>query len=72
MNAPSPVRLTARIDKANPNHHLWLNHGTWWIHYTLDLAGLRTKRVRRSLAMSDLDEARLERDRLFALLGGQR
>ena len=27
--------LSVRIDPDNPNHHLWNNHGTWWLHYTV-------------------------------------
>ncbi len=62
-------RLAIRIDADNHNHHLWNNHGTWWIHYTLDLDGLRARRVRRSLKTSSVDEARARRDSV--LLGYQ-
>ncbi|NBR58180.1 MAG: hypothetical protein EBT89_03320 [Opitutaceae bacterium] len=24
-----------RISEANPNHHLWNNNGTWFLHYTV-------------------------------------
>ena len=27
--------LSIKIDLENPDHHLWNNHGTWWIHYTV-------------------------------------
>ena len=27
----SGIRITAD----NPNHHLWNNHGTWFLHYTV-------------------------------------
>jgi hypothetical protein len=69
------VQLAVRIDAGNPDHHLLNNHGTWWMHYTLDLGGLRTKRVRRSLGTTDRTEARRPRDALFqgfgpALVGG--
>jgi hypothetical protein len=64
------VRLAVRIDAANPDHHLWNNHGTWWIHYTLELDSWRTKRVRRSLGTSDVSVARELRDAAFESLPG--
>lgn len=47
-----------------PNHHLWNNHGTWWIHYTVH-HGPTKERVRQSLATRCLNEARRKRDALF-------
>ena len=26
-------KIAIRIG-SNPNHHLWNNNGTWWLHYT--------------------------------------
>ena len=49
--------LAIRVDDANPNHHLWNNHGVWWIHYTLKVDGAR-RRVRASLGTHDVEEAR--------------
>lgn len=49
---------------STPNHHLWNNHGTWWIHYTLH-HGWTKERVRESLATRCVDEARRKRDALF-------
>jgi hypothetical protein len=46
MNRPS---LAVRIKRTNPNHHLWENHGTWWMHYTVHLPDFTKRRVRRSL-----------------------
>ena len=60
--------LSVRFDETNPNHHLWDNHGTWWIHYTVHTADSRIRRVRRSLRTRDLDQARQRRDRLFESL----
>jgi hypothetical protein len=62
--------LAIRVDAENLNHHLWDNHGSWWIHYTLHLSGDRKRRVRRPLGTRDVEEARALRDRLFAALGG--
>jgi hypothetical protein len=57
--------LSIRIDEQNPNHHLWLNHGWWWVHYVVH-RGNRKERIRRSLQTRDLDAARRKRDELFA------
>lgn len=64
------VQLAVRIDATNPNHHLWNNHGTWWIHYTLELDTWRTQRVRRSLGTPDVSVARELRDAAFESLAG--
>jgi len=60
-------RLSARIDKASETHHLWLNNGTYWVHYTLNF-DFRTRRVRRSLGTKSLAEAIRKRDALFTRL----
>jgi hypothetical protein len=44
------------VSSDNPLHHLWLNNGTWWVHYTLNF-DFRTRRVRRSLGTRDAAEA---------------
>jgi len=59
--------LSVRIDPANERHHIWLNNGTWWVHYTLNF-DCRTRRVRRSLRTASLAEAIAKRDSLFAQL----
>jgi hypothetical protein len=56
------MKAALRIDSSNPNHHIYLNNGTWWIHYTVHLTDYTAKRVRRSLGTQDLIEARLRRD----------
>jgi hypothetical protein len=60
-------RLSARIDAANERHHLWCNHGQWWVYYTLNF-DFRTRRIRRSLGTKSLAEAIRRRDALFARL----
>jgi hypothetical protein len=60
-------RLSARIDDSIDRHHLWLNNGTWWCHYTLNF-DFRTRRIRRSLGTQSLAEAIRRRDALFARL----
>jgi len=53
-----------RVSSDNPLHHLWLNNGTWWVHYTLNF-DFRTRRVRRSLGTRNAEEAIRRRDELF-------
>ncbi len=65
--------LSIRVNADNPNHHLYNNNGTWFIHYTHCPTPLTAERVRHSLRTSDLPTARLLRDRCLAEMeGGQR
>lgn len=57
--------LAIRVDPHNPDHHLWQNHGAWWIHYVVH-EGPRKRRIRASLGTRDLAAARAARDALFA------
>lgn len=57
-----------RRPAANPNHHLWNNHGTWFLHYTVHPTPFTKDRIRRTLGTKDLAEARQRRDRFFAQL----
>jgi hypothetical protein len=62
MNAkPTPVLR----ETANPLHHLWNNHGTWWCHYTEHLPDYTKRRVRLSLHTRDAATARFLRDSLL-------
>ena len=61
-------RHCLRINPANPDHHLYNNNGTWWVHYTEYPCPLTSRRVRRSLRTSDLVRARQRRDELFEIL----
>jgi hypothetical protein len=64
----SNATLSVRVNRGNPDHHLWNNHGIWWLHYTLHLPDHTKKRVRKSLGTRDLDQARERHDELFATL----
>ena len=55
-----------RISEANPNHHLWNNNGTWFIHYTVYPDPLTKVRIRESLRTKLLNEARRRRDTRLA------
>jgi hypothetical protein len=57
-----------RLSAANPNHHLWNNHGTWFLHYTVHPTPFTKDRIRRTLGTKDLVEARQRRDRFFEQL----
>jgi hypothetical protein len=60
-----------RIRPENPNHHLWNNHGTWFLHYTVHPTPLTKERIRRSLGTKDLPVARRQRDAFFAGLAAK-
>ena len=60
----SGIRITAD----NPNHHLWNNHGTWFLNYTTYPTPFTKERIRRSLATKDVALARSRRDAVFAQL----
>jgi hypothetical protein len=57
--------LGIRVRAENPNHHLWNNHGTWFLHYTVHPTPYTKERVRRSLGTKDLEVARARRDSFF-------
>ena len=54
-----------RVHTENPNHHLWNNHGTWFLHYTVHPTPFTKDRVRRSLGTKDVVAARERRDAFF-------
>ncbi|MGV3531085.1 MAG: hypothetical protein ACO1QR_01855 [Chthoniobacteraceae bacterium] len=59
-------QLSVRVNPGNPNHHLWNNNGTWFIHYVVHPTPITKERVRRSLRTKCLEEARALRDALLA------
>jgi hypothetical protein len=59
--------LSVRVDPNNRAHHLYLNNGHYWVHYTLHF-DFRKRRIRRSLKTRDLEVAIQRRDELFARL----
>ena len=58
-------RLAIRIGQSNPDHHLWLNNGTWYAHYTVHGNDYTKRRVRISLGTHDLATARRRRDQIL-------
>ncbi len=59
-------RIMFRKCSGNPNHHLWSNNGTWWLHYTVHLPDYTKRRVRRSLKTKCVVEARAKRDAVLS------
>jgi hypothetical protein len=58
--------LAIRLNPENPDHHLWNNNGTWFVHYTIHPTPLTKQRVRKSLQTKNLIQARSRRDRLLS------
>ena len=61
-------RLHIRVNPRNPDHHLWLNNGTWFICYTLHLPDYTKARIRASLRTKSPLRARRRRDAILARL----
>ena len=57
-----------RVRPENANHHLWNNHGTWFLHYTVHPTPFTKERIRRSLGTKDVSVARERRDAFFTVL----
>jgi len=62
-------RTSVRLRPANPNHHLWNNNGTWYLHYTMHPTPLTKARVRVSLETKSLEFARRRRDEILTQAG---
>jgi hypothetical protein len=57
--------VAIRLNPGNPDHHLWNNNGTWFVHYTTHPTPFTKQRMRASLETKDVAEARLRRDQLL-------
>jgi hypothetical protein len=68
MNSAT-IAISRRLKTTGPNHHLWNNHGTWWFHSTVHLPDFTKWRLRKNLRTSDVQTARLLRDRILAERG---
>jgi hypothetical protein len=76
---PKPSRIMStlpsvpsiRIREENPDHHLWNNHSTWFLHYTVHPTPFTKERIRRSLGTKDVVVARRQRDAFFARLAAE-
>jgi hypothetical protein len=72
MTVRKNSRASVRIREDNPDHHLYDNNGTWWVHYTEYPDAATARRVRRSLGTRDLGQARERRDAFLAQLFHER
>jgi len=68
MSLDHPTLPVLRFNGVNPNHHLWHNNGTWFLHYTVYPTPTTKERVRRSLGTKDVSVARERRDSFFQQL----
>ena len=72
MSSNQSILPVLRFNAVNPNHHLWHNNGTWFLHYTVYPTPSTKERVRRSLGTKDVTVARQRRDSFFQqLMSGQ-
>jgi hypothetical protein len=67
--APAFPRTSLRVRATNPNHHLWNNNGTWYVHYTVHPTPLTKSRIRASLETKSLEVARRRRDEILLRAG---
>jgi hypothetical protein len=65
---PTNHHLATRRTDTNPNHHLWNNNGTWWLHFTLHSDTGTKKRHRISLKTPNPESARRKRDRILTAI----
>jgi hypothetical protein len=65
MNPATPI-VSRRQKTTHPNHHLWNNNGTWWLHCTIHLQDFTKWRLRKNLRTTDVREARQLRDHILS------
>ena len=65
MSISETAIISRRQKNAGPLHHLWNNHGHWWIHCTLHLPDGTAERIRKCLRTKDLETAIARRDHIF-------
>lgn len=58
-----PVRVRPDPD---PNHHLWNNHGIWFVAYTIHPTPVTKQRIRETLQTRCVELARVRRDEILA------
>lgn len=71
MKSTTTTLSGIRVRAENPNHHLWNNHGTWFLHYTVHPTPFTKERIRRSLGTKDVKVARARRDAFFGHLASE-
>jgi len=63
---PEGSVLSLRTHASNPNHHLWWNNGTWWLHATVHHPDFTKQRLRVPLETKSIHKARVHRDQVLA------
>lgn len=61
-------KVSVNIKESNPNHHIWNNNGTWYIHFIVHKEDNTAERFRKSLKTHDVEEARDKRDKILKRL----
>lgn len=54
----------------NPNHHIWLNNGTWFCKFKVHSADGLPKMINKSLKTHSEEEARIRRDQMMSTYDG--
>jgi hypothetical protein len=67
---PESCVLSLRTHPRNPNHHLWWNNGTWWLHATVHRPDYTKQRLRVPLETKNIHQARTRRDTVLATWNG--
>ena len=62
---PQGCALSLRTHPRKPNHHLWWNNGTWWLHATVHRPDYTKQRLRLPLETKNIHLARTRRDTLL-------
>ena len=59
------MKTNIRTERKNPKHHLWNNHGTWFVHFVVHPTPFTKARERFSLGTKSLEQAQRLRDFLL-------
>ena len=68
---PEGCVLSLRTHPRNPNHHLWWNNGTWWLHATVHRPDYTKQRLRLPLETKNVGLARTRRDAVLGAWSGE-
>ena len=68
---PHGSALSLRTHPRNPNHHLWWNNGTWWLHATVHRPDYTKQRLRLPLETKNVGLARSRRDAVLGAWSGE-
>ena len=63
------TKLSLRARNNSPNHHIYLNNGTWCLGFTVHHPDFTSERVRKSLSTHNVEVARQRRDEILKFYG---